>query len=60
MSFRHLLPFALLAVAACSDGDEIPEDPSAAAPAPAGVAAAEATNAAVAETGGAMSVDEET
>ena len=60
MSFRHLLPFALLAVAACSDGAEITEDPSAAAQATADVAVAEATEAAVAETGGALSVDEET
>jgi hypothetical protein len=63
MSFRLLLPLALLAAAACSNGDEIPEEQlpadSATADATAGTAEATAT-AAAEEDGGALSIDEET
>lgn len=62
MSFRPLLPFALLAIAACSNGDEITEEqlPAESATADATTATPTATGTATANAGGAMSVDEET
>jgi hypothetical protein len=64
MPFRLLLPLTLLAVAACSDGDEIPGDQppadSATADAATPTATATATETAAEEEGGPLSVDEET
>lgn len=54
MPFRLLMPFALLALAGCSSGDELTEEP-----APADSATATAT-ASAEVSGGAKSVDEET
>lgn len=59
MSFRPLLPLALLAIAACSNGDEITKEQSPADSATADAATASAT-ATAEKGGGALSVDEET
>jgi hypothetical protein len=60
MPFRLLLPLALLAVAACSNGDEIPDEQPPADSPTADAATATATATAGAESGGALSIDEDT